>query len=125
MSWSSKRHSELAFKEGWEIFEASGSMCNRQGNWPYQVMKLDEEAILESDQDAWKLIITGAIDGKAHHLAALKFLRAEAKPELDLLYRDHLGLLTEQDNWERSILTHDEMLDGYERTIFGKVITNV
>jgi hypothetical protein len=121
MSWTDyPEHSAAAYAEGWEIFLADGSEANREGTWPYQLMKDDEADLLPNDTEAHKLVVAGAKEGKPHHLAALTFLRRESKPELDLIYRSVLG---DSRGWEASLNTHDPQLDSYERCIFGRVIT--
>lgn len=69
-----EEHAHAALLEGWNIFECNGSQYG-----PWQIQRLDHAdetpgaAQLESDVDAWDLVLTGA---GAHHAAALKFLRA-------------------------------------------------
>ena len=114
-----KKQAAIADKEGWAIFDASGSTCNSQGNWPFQVQKNDDGP-LEHDGAAHAIIVEGAKEGKPHSLAALKFLRENSKPELDLILR---GVDDPDVSWMDSILTNDNRLDALERKVFGKIVS--
>ncbi len=56
-----------AHAEGWDLFYSSGS-----ADGPYQVQRLDEEALLNDDTCAWKLVKNG---NKPHHAKALAILK--------------------------------------------------
>lgn len=66
------RHAAAARKEGWSIFDCSGS---DNGRW--QICRIDspddDEGELESDRDAWDLVAKGT---EPHHVAARDFIRA-------------------------------------------------
>ena len=53
--------------EGWSIFECWGSA---HGKW--QIQKLDAEAIISDDSDAWSIVVNGK---EPHHKSALDFIR--------------------------------------------------
>jgi hypothetical protein len=59
-----------AYSEGWGIFECSGSE-----NGPYQIQRLDQEAILADDDAAWRLVADKARKGSRYHRKALAFVR--------------------------------------------------
>lgn len=65
---------ELFHSEGWDVFEASGSIQNDNGNRPFQLQRLDEEAILPDDLAAWHLVWRRAAEGSEAHQKALDFL---------------------------------------------------
>ena len=76
-------HSVAALKEGWEIFECSGSSYG-----PWQIQRLDDASDcpgsvqLDSDDDAWRLVLSG---GQVHHRAALDFIKAHNAIEYEKL----------------------------------------
>lgn len=81
-AWT-EAHSDAAVKEGWNIWECFGSSSG-----PWQIQRLDDAADypgsvqLESDDDAWRLVISG---GQAHHRAALDFIKAHNDIEYEKL----------------------------------------
>lgn len=86
-AWSFDQQ-ENAQAEGWDIFEASGSMQNEDGRSPFQLQKIDESGILESDQDAWRLVFKRAEEGSALHVAAVEFLRTQSPGEYELIQKE-------------------------------------
>lgn len=59
-----------AEKEGWCI-----SLCSLvSGEEEYQIQRLDELEIFESDEDAWKFIVEKANSGSELHKKAIKFM---------------------------------------------------
>ena len=116
------KESRQATREGWGIFDATDSVANRQGNWPLQIQRIDEQSTFADDHEAHAFVINKAKRGSTLHLKALMILRQESKPELAAIYSLTVGtpLTTEQ-----SQLTHDDQLDGFETQIFGKVVTRV
>lgn len=64
-NWTIK-HNQAAAKEGWGIYDCSGSE-----NAPWEICKIDSpdegEGELEEDADAWRLVLTGT--GEHHQLA--------------------------------------------------------
>ncbi len=60
-----------AFKEGWGIFTCTGSE-----NGPYQLQRLDEAGVFESDPQAWAYVARRAAEGSAYHQSAIEFLIA-------------------------------------------------
>jgi hypothetical protein len=72
---------ELFHSEGWDVFEASGSSQNDSGDRPFQLQRLDEEAILSDDVEAWKLVWRKAGEGSAPHAKALDFLNQHSPAE--------------------------------------------
>lgn len=72
-----------ASAEGWSIFEASGSLQNRDGRSPYQLQRNDEAAIFPDDQMVWHWVISQAEQGSEFHLAALQYLSQESPGEID------------------------------------------
>lgn len=59
-----------AEKEGWNIF------CTDDLDKPYRLEKIDELALLDSDGEAWNLVVNKAIAGSALHTKALTFLKS-------------------------------------------------
>jgi hypothetical protein len=73
-------HGEAAHAEGWGIFDCQGS---EYGRW--QVQRLDDPQDhglsiepLESDEEAWRLIVNGTGE---HHKAALEVLKEHCPEE--------------------------------------------
>lgn len=81
-AWSHE-HAGAALREGWDIFECEGS-----ANGPWQVQHLDDASDvpgapqLESDGDAWRVLLTG---NQPHHAAALDFIKAHCPEEYERL----------------------------------------
>lgn len=59
----------VANAEGWDVFDSYGS-----ANGPWQIQRLDEEAILDNDTDAWELVKAKADAGSLVHCNALAFI---------------------------------------------------
>ncbi|WP_353645733.1 hypothetical protein [Mesorhizobium sp. WSM2239] len=79
-------HSEQAISEGWDIFEASGSAQNENGDRPFQLQALDEDEIFvgpNRDVDAWTHVYHHAKRGLPLHQQALNFLREHSLPEFE------------------------------------------
>lgn len=72
---------ELFHSEGWDIFEASGSIQNENGDRDFQLQRLDEEAILADDVEAWRLVWKRAGEGSEPHQKALDFLMDHSMAE--------------------------------------------
>lgn len=68
----------LFHAEGWDIFEASGSIQNESGDREFQLQRLDEDAILADDVAAWKLVWDS---DQPHHRKALDFLKENSPAE--------------------------------------------
>ncbi|MES0188962.1 hypothetical protein NKK48_30325 [Mesorhizobium sp. C386A] len=69
--------------EGWDIFEASGSELNKDGDRPFQLQACDEADIFKGytrDTDAWQHVYDQAHAGSQLHQQALNFLRAGSLP---------------------------------------------
>lgn len=69
-------HSEMAAREGWNIFEAIG-----HDDGDYQIQRHDEAGILDSDQEAWQLVWAKSRAGSALHLHAVAVISALNLPE--------------------------------------------
>jgi hypothetical protein len=79
--------SAAAEAEGWCISLADGSLENIRGDRPWQLQRLDEVAIFDSDQDAWDHVIRCALRGSELHFRALGYLRTYSRPEYDAIAR--------------------------------------
>lgn len=80
--------SELAIVEGWEIFEASGSELNANGDRPFQLQACDDSPIFTGynrDVYAWAHVYRHAHAGSLLHQQALNFLREHSKPEFEAI----------------------------------------
>lgn len=64
-------YSERACAEGWAIFDAGGES---------QIQRLDEEGILSTDDQAWKIVMSGNED---HHVVARTIIFRDAPAEWD------------------------------------------
>lgn len=80
--------SALFQAEGWEIFEASGSVQNDNGDRPFQLQRLDEEAILPDDVTAWAIVLRRAHGGSEPHQKALNFLREHSPAEFEAIIHE-------------------------------------
>jgi len=78
-------YGQLATEEGWGIFEAEGSVLNKNGNRPYQLQKVDEARKFEDDSEAWDHVYHTARAGSALHRKALDFLREHSHPEFEVI----------------------------------------
>lgn len=67
--------------EGWDIFEASGSIQNKDGDRPFQLQSIDEMDVLADDMEAWLLVRGRAMAGNGLHQRALAFLNAQSPGE--------------------------------------------
>ena len=67
------------------------SEMNREGTCPVQLQCCDEEAILTCDLAAHRWVVAKARHGSEWHIAALQYLRREAKPELAIVLWGELG----------------------------------
>ena len=72
----------LASKEGWDLFDSSGSE-----NGPVQIQSFDmpeegEATLAGGDMEAWEIVWHGAARGIAHHVKALAILADENPIEL-------------------------------------------
>lgn len=79
-----------ADREGWNIFESSGSV----GGSP-QIQRYDERAVFAGDSDAWLFVWTRAKAGSAMHQRALDFIRRHNEPEYARIEKHCTNLLTE------------------------------
>jgi hypothetical protein len=71
---------KAAAKEGWGLFECSGSSAE-QGPW--QIQRIDcpkegEDHLLTTDSDAWVLVINGE---EQHHIRAVRWLKVKNPKE--------------------------------------------
>ena len=71
------KNSPEARAEGWDIFYANGSV---HGLW--QIQRLDEEAILNDDTEAWEIVANGT---EPHHISAREFIAANNSSEYSRL----------------------------------------
>lgn len=71
-----------AFTEGWAIFDCDGS---ENGQW--QLCKVDEDNIFESDILAWAFVRAKAENGSAYHQSALEYLKANNMQEYLLIMK--------------------------------------
>lgn len=65
-TWT-KLDSELATKEGWNLYDSRGSV-----DGDIQVQRNDEQGLLKSDIEAWKLVKEGK---EEHHKKAKRILK--------------------------------------------------
>ena len=72
-----------AMAEGWAIFDADGSVQNKDGRSPFQLQRIDEMEKFDGDIEAWRYVIDRAKEGSLLHLGALRFLAAESPGEID------------------------------------------
>ncbi|RUU78224.1 hypothetical protein [Mesorhizobium sp. M7A.F.Ca.MR.362.00.0.0] len=80
-----------AQREGWDIFEASGSMLNENGDRPFQLQALDESDKFvgdERDSKAWDHVYNLAHVGSLLHQQALNFLKEHSLPEFEAIIHD-------------------------------------
>lgn len=75
-----------ADKEGWNIFEASGSCANHDGRRTYQLQRVDPQEpgdvpVFDGDIQAQKHVAQKASEGSALHREALMFLSSESPAE--------------------------------------------
>lgn len=66
LEWS-KKDSELATKEGWDLYDSQGS---KDGD--LQVQRNDEQGLLNEDLDAWRIVKTQKLQ---HHKKAMEILK--------------------------------------------------
>ncbi|RWM32607.1 MAG: hypothetical protein EOR77_21495 [Mesorhizobium sp.] len=81
-------HQCAAQAEGWDIFEASGSEQNKDGDRPFQLQAVDDSDIFtgyERDGLAWGHVYTQAHAGSLLHQQALNFLREHSYPEFAVI----------------------------------------
>lgn len=82
-------HSQAATREGWDIFECSGSS---NGDWQIQRIDNPEDAegsdfeipALPDDEAAWRIVCKGTAP---HHVAAREFIRSANPKEFDAMQR--------------------------------------
>ena len=79
---------DQAYAEGWNIFEASGSSLNEDGEMPYQLQRDDEAAIFEDDTTAWHHVYNRANEGSELHRQALAFLQEFSTPEYEAIIKE-------------------------------------
>ena len=63
-----KKDSELATKEGWDLYDSQGSV-----DGDLQVQRNDEQGLLNEDLDAWRIVKTQKLQ---HHKKAMAMLKA-------------------------------------------------
>lgn len=86
--WS-HAHSQAAIREGWDVFECSGS-----SNGAWQIQRIDspedvvgfdvEIPLLLNDEAAWRIVCEGTAP---HHIAAREFIRSENPAEFYAMQR--------------------------------------
>ncbi|TIW53840.1 MAG: hypothetical protein E5V54_24060 [Mesorhizobium sp.] len=84
-------HQSDAQAEGWDIFEASGSISNENGDREFQLQALDDSDIFTGetrDIDAWRHVYTQAFAGSALHQHALNFLREHSPGEYEAIVKE-------------------------------------
>ncbi|MBN9548496.1 MAG: hypothetical protein J0H31_06330 [Alphaproteobacteria bacterium] len=82
---------EAAQAEGWDIFEAEGSISNENGDRPFQLQALDDSDIFTGhnrDVDAWRHVYTKAQAGSPLHQQALDFLREHSPAEYEAIVKE-------------------------------------
>lgn len=65
-----------AEREGWGIFDCDGSE-----NGPWQLQKIDERNVFETDLSAWQYVVNMALAGSAYHRSAIDYLREHSPAE--------------------------------------------
>lgn len=85
MTWNPTTDSDLAQAEGWDIFEASGSIANVNGDREFQLQRIDETQVFPGDEEAWHHVYTQAHAGSALHRRALIFLRERSPAEFEAI----------------------------------------
>ncbi|TPL66588.1 hypothetical protein [Mesorhizobium sp. B2-4-1] len=81
-------HQFDAQAEGWDIFEASGSILNENGDHPFQLQACDESDAFTGDMrdmKAWNHVYTKAHAGSRLHQQALNFLKEQSEPEFEAI----------------------------------------
>jgi hypothetical protein len=68
LTWT-KKDSQLATKEGWNLYYSKGSLGGDR-----QVQRNDEQDLLSEDSDAWVIIKTQELP---HHKKALEILKED------------------------------------------------
>ena len=82
--------SRSASREGWDLFEGEHGIIAERIDTPDS-----DEGHLESDEDAYEIVVAGAQAGSATHVKAIKMM-AETVPTEDLRYfRQVIGWPTE------------------------------
>lgn len=72
LQWT-QEHVNAAEREGWAIFQ-------QHGRGEFQIQRLDEDAVLEGDADAWELVFHG---NEAHHVVARAWVAQHSPGEWD------------------------------------------
>ncbi|TPJ51756.1 MULTISPECIES: hypothetical protein [unclassified Mesorhizobium] len=78
--------------EGWDIFEASGSQLNENGDRPFQLQACDQAQIFTGflcDLKAWTHVYTKAMTGSLLHQQALNFLKEHSAPEFEAIISEN------------------------------------
>lgn len=84
-------HQFDAQAEGWDIFEASGSISNENGDREFQLQALDDSDVFTGetrDVDAWRHVYTQAQAGSPLHQQALAFLREHSPAEHEAILKE-------------------------------------
>ncbi len=71
-----KAHSSIAQLEGWDIFDAYGSV---NGRW--QIQRCDEMEVFASDQEAWAHVWQKSEEGSVVHRLAINAIMIENPSE--------------------------------------------
>jgi hypothetical protein len=74
-------------KEGWAIFEASGSHDLRGNVTPFQLQKCDDSDLMANDSQAWRHVVLRARAGSQLHQQALAWLRINSPTEYTQVVR--------------------------------------
>ncbi|TGT64053.1 MULTISPECIES: hypothetical protein [unclassified Mesorhizobium] len=85
-------HQSDAQAEGWDIFEASGSISNENGDREFQLQALDDSDIFTGetrDVDAWRHVHAKAQTGSPLHQQALAFLREHSPGEYEAIIKEN------------------------------------
>ena len=71
-NWS-KQDSIEATKEGWDLYDSTGSV-----DGDLQIQRNDEQNLLSEDSDAWKIVKGGS---ESHHIKAMELLKVNNPKE--------------------------------------------
>lgn len=80
--WNSA-DSDAAIKEGWNLYDSTGSVDGSP-----QVQRNDEQSLLDSDIDAWKLVANG---NEQHHHKTLSILKRDNISEYNRIIKHKLS----------------------------------
>ncbi|WP_136619711.1 MULTISPECIES: hypothetical protein [Mesorhizobium] len=85
-------HQQQAQAEGWDIFEASGSQLNENGDRSFQLQACDDGEQFQGDMrdmKAWEHVYAQAHAGSQLHEQALNFLKEHSEPEFEAIISEN------------------------------------